>query len=692
MPTIEYQPLAHFAESRDEAAFARVVADFGGLVFTSARRRTGDTALAEEIAQNVFAIAARKARKLSTHPSLTAWFYTTVRLESAKALRARQRHQRRVEALAGEMKSQTDAASHQPMPAAERESWRDALPLLDESLDRLPPADRELVLGRFFEDRSFRDIAESSGRSEGACKMRLRRALGKLNTWLTGRGVTLSSAALASGLAAEFSKAVPASVATSLPAKSVVASTGVGGATILTNTLQTMSTIKTTGLAAVGIFALGVLPVAMQQTEAKRLGEERGRLQERAAALGIDTRPSIHDRRGTGKIAPGAEAAGVRPVARYLAQMDRPIDADQLIEQIVSAAMSRDMAEIMRVLLPMAKLTPGQGEQVLADVRASGKSQQMKDMALQMLSMMVHQPEGSPGESLDRNLSDGVDPMNLANRLGEWVQKDSEAAIEWFVSRRDAGKLTGKGVSRNPEAILLVGLVDGLAAIDPTRAIALLDGADPDARTEGIQSIAARLAADEATRAQALSLVKSIGVEKERARAAESAASQLARRSLLGEAAAFVDGADLTDGKAAAAIARVAVIPGGESASRGWDERVAWAIAHSAEGARAELVRELTSNGYNYHPPKEISAWIDAMPPGAERDAGLAAEAGALFVKDMPEKALARAGQIGEQAVRDDVVRRVFIWVNHRSAEAAAQLARDHGMNLDDILTDNKNR
>ncbi len=68
--------------------------------------------------------------------------------------------------------------------------------------------------------------------------------------------------------------------------------------------------------------------------------------------------------------------------------MRKPLDADELIEQIASAAMSRDMGRIMRVLLPLAQLSPDEGQQLLADVQASGKSQQMRDMAMQMLSMM----------------------------------------------------------------------------------------------------------------------------------------------------------------------------------------------------------------------------------------------------------------------------------------------------------------
>lgn len=676
--THDHHPaLAEFAESADEDAFVRVVEEFSGLVFTSANRRTGDRELAREVAQNVFAIAARKAARLARHPSLSAWFYTTTRLESAKALRTRQRHQRRVEALSNEMTSHAHA-----MTAEEQENWRDALPALDHSLDRLKPAERDILLGRYFEGRSFKEIAAGCGKSEAACKMSLRRTLTKLRGWLSGRGVTLSATALVAGLTAEFSKAAPASVAASLPAGAIAASSGLGSATILTNTLNTMSTIKSTGLAAVAVLALGVIPVAMQQSQAKQVEAELATLRERAATTG--SAPSIHEHRGA-EVGAAAVAGEPRPVARFLATMRRPLDADELIEQIASASMSRDMSRIMRVLLPLAKLTPGEGQQLLADVQASGKSQQMKDMAMQMLSMMVHQPQDSPGEALDQHLRHGVQSRNIASQLREWAKRDPASAIAWFESRRDTEQLAGRGVDNSPQRHLLVGLVGGVAHSDPDLAITLLDGAGTDVRHEAISDLAAILSMNQATREQALALVLSIESPSDRARAAGQAASSLVRRGRLDEAAAFVHAAELDDDQIAATIGSSALARGGDELP-GFAQRVSWAMENSPQASRPSLIRELARDGYHYHSPDEVSAWVDSLPEGGERDAGLAAESGALYMNDRSALALQRAQAIGDPVLRADTVRRVFVWVNHRSSAAAEKLALDHGFQLGDIL------
>ena len=677
-PAQEHHPaLAEFAESADEAAFARVVGEFSGLVFTSANRRTGDRELAQEVTQNVFAIAARKAARLAVHPSLSAWFYTTTRLESAKALRTRQRHQRRVEALSKEMTSQANA-----MTAEEQEHWRDALPALDDSLDRLKPAEREILLGRYFEARSFKEIAAASGRSEAACKMSLKRTLNKLRGWLSGSGVTLSATALATGLTAELAKAAPVSLSASLPAEALAASSGLSSVAILTNTLNTMSTIKSTGLAAVAVLALGVVPFAMQQSQAKHLKAELATLRERAATPGPGR--SIHEHREPGAAA-AAAAGGAKPVARFLATMRKPLDADELIEQITSAAMSRDMGRIMRVLLPLAQLTPEEGQQLLADVQASEKSQQMRDMAMQMLSMMIHQPTDSPGEAFDQQLSNGVNSRNIAGQLRDWAQRDPSAAIAWFESRRDTEQLAGKGVDESPKRHLLVALVGGVAHTDPERAIALLDDAETETRHEAIADLAATLSLNRATQAKALALVLSIESPDDRARAAERAASTLVRRGRLDEAASFVHAAELDDDRIATVIGSSALASGGDG-SQSFEQGVSWAMQNSPEGARPNLIRELAQDGYHYHSPDQVSAWVETLPEGDQRDAGLAAESAALYMKDRSVRALQRAQAIGDPELRAETIKQVFAWVNHRSTAAAEKLAADHGLQLQDFL------
>lgn len=59
------QLLLSFARTKDEAAFRTLAERHAGLVYSVARRRTGQHGLAEEVAQNVFAVLARKAGALA---------------------------------------------------------------------------------------------------------------------------------------------------------------------------------------------------------------------------------------------------------------------------------------------------------------------------------------------------------------------------------------------------------------------------------------------------------------------------------------------------------------------------------------------------------------------------------------------------------------------------------------------------
>ena len=84
----DLQLLCAYAQG-DEQAFETLVEKYFRMVYTVATRRTGDTHLAEEIAQSVFLILSRKARRFSSKTSVPGWLLRTTRFVCRDAIKMR---------------------------------------------------------------------------------------------------------------------------------------------------------------------------------------------------------------------------------------------------------------------------------------------------------------------------------------------------------------------------------------------------------------------------------------------------------------------------------------------------------------------------------------------------------------------------------------------------------------------------
>src|SRR5438105_1513920 len=84
----------------DERAFESLVAKYFRMVYTVAVRQTGDSHLAEEIAQSVFLILSRKARGFSSKASVPGWLLRTTRFVCWDAIKMRRRREQNERKLA----------------------------------------------------------------------------------------------------------------------------------------------------------------------------------------------------------------------------------------------------------------------------------------------------------------------------------------------------------------------------------------------------------------------------------------------------------------------------------------------------------------------------------------------------------------------------------------------------------------
>lgn len=207
--------LRRWVARRDETAFGELVRRHIDLVYGCALRRlAGDVHLAKDVTQHVFCDVARRAGGLVGRAVLGGWLHTSTRFAAAKAVRGEQRRRAREE-IAFAMKANEDAAVE----------WERLRPVLDEAIDELGEQDREAVVLRFFEGRSFAEIGARLHLTENTARMRVDRALGKLHARLGRRGIGSTAAALGVALAGNAAMAAPAGLAGAVTTSAVASVT-----------------------------------------------------------------------------------------------------------------------------------------------------------------------------------------------------------------------------------------------------------------------------------------------------------------------------------------------------------------------------------------------------------------------------------------------------------------------------------
>ena len=210
--------LRAYSASGSETDFALLVQRHVDFIYATALRIVaGDTMLAEDVTQSVFMDLARKARSLSNRTDLTGWLYRSTCFASAKAVRSERRRQVR-EAEAHAMQEQ----QRDSQPTAD---WEELRAVLDGVMLELKASDREAVLLRYFQGCSFADVGSRLGLNENAARMRVDRALDRLQHLLARRGISSSSAALAVVLAHQTACAAPAGLAATIVGASVAGAT-----------------------------------------------------------------------------------------------------------------------------------------------------------------------------------------------------------------------------------------------------------------------------------------------------------------------------------------------------------------------------------------------------------------------------------------------------------------------------------
>jgi RNA polymerase sigma-70 factor (ECF subfamily) len=140
------------------------------------RRRTDSNEDAEDIVQSVFADASVGLNDFQPGETpVLAWLYTVAQrrlIDHVRRAGTARRH-----------------ASEELRPVEDAEYGQEVASVLRQALTALPARQRDVVLLRLIEGRSFAEISAQTGDTEASCKMRFARGVTSVREYLRKEGV-----------------------------------------------------------------------------------------------------------------------------------------------------------------------------------------------------------------------------------------------------------------------------------------------------------------------------------------------------------------------------------------------------------------------------------------------------------------------------------------------------------------------
>lgn len=256
--------LRAYATTGSEDSFRELVTRYLGLVYSTALRQVGgDTHLAEDVSQTVFADLATQAGSLSADVMLGGWLYQRTVNVTRTLMRSERRRSVREKEVVEMSLSQEHTAANLARVG----------PALDEAITRLDEEDRLAITLRFFEHRDLRSVGQALGINQDAAQKRVSRALDKMRAVLERNGVAVSACAIGAALAAEQTTAMPIGLAAGITANALSKTTAVA-------VRITAETLTMTSLSKAAVTAVLVVAVAVAVQEARQASRDRSALLE----------------------------------------------------------------------------------------------------------------------------------------------------------------------------------------------------------------------------------------------------------------------------------------------------------------------------------------------------------------------------------------------------------------------------
>ncbi len=189
--------LRRFAANGDAEAFAEIVRRHAGLVYAACLRVLADKDRAADAVQETFLQLLRNAETITG--SVPMWLH---RVATRKAIDVIRRDSSR-------RQREVTYAADKPRRA---NAWQDISRQVDEELDELDEQTRSILIQRFFEGLTTKDIAFRETISQPTVSRRIESGVRRLRDSLRKKGILISTAALFGLLGENVIQAAPAVV------------------------------------------------------------------------------------------------------------------------------------------------------------------------------------------------------------------------------------------------------------------------------------------------------------------------------------------------------------------------------------------------------------------------------------------------------------------------------------------------
>lgn len=243
--------LQRWRTQNDATAFNALASRYTGMVYATCLRVLGNTADAEDVAQECFEVLALVPEGPREH--LAGWLHTVATNRSLNRIRDEKRRKRREAEFASLYETHGQI------------EWDDLYEHIDQAVEDLPERLRVPVVAHFLQGESHAAISEKLGLSRRGVTHRIEKGLARIRKTFRRRGILVGTGALAAAMKGSSAAAAPSTLVTAVGKLAIAAGMPARASGVVSGSAAATSEMAVYGgvlvmtkklLVALGVFAL----------------------------------------------------------------------------------------------------------------------------------------------------------------------------------------------------------------------------------------------------------------------------------------------------------------------------------------------------------------------------------------------------------------------------------------------------